>query len=76
MPTPRFFLRSLASTIALTLVGAGLHFSALHAATATAPSFPNKPVRIIVPVAAGGSADKLTRTLAERLSVLLSLIHI
>lgn len=70
MPTPRFFLRSLASAIALTIGGAALHFSVLHAATATAPSFPNKPVRIIVPVAAGGSADKLTRTLAERLSVL------
>ncbi len=70
MPTKRFFLRSLASAAALTLGGAALHFSVLHAATTTAPSFPNKPVRIIVPVAAGGSADKLTRTLAERLSVL------
>jgi tripartite-type tricarboxylate transporter receptor subunit TctC len=35
----------------------------------TAP-FPNRPVRIIVPVAAGGSSDKLTRLVAERLSVL------
>lgn len=70
MTTKRFFLRSLASAAALTLGGTALHFSVLHAATTTAPSFPNKPVRIIVPVAAGGSADKLTRTLAERLSVL------
>ncbi|NDL61662.1 tripartite tricarboxylate transporter substrate binding protein [Acerihabitans arboris] len=30
--------------------------------------FPLKPVKIIVPVAAGGSADKLTRVLAEKLS--------
>lgn len=30
--------------------------------------YPNKPVHIIVPVAAGGSADKLTRILAEKLS--------
>jgi tripartite-type tricarboxylate transporter receptor subunit TctC len=33
-------------------------------------NFPNKPVRIVVPVAAGGSADKLTRTLADKLSAL------
>ena len=30
--------------------------------------FPDRTVRIIVPVAAGGSADKLTRYLADRLS--------
>jgi len=39
-------------------------------AASEAGAFPNKPVHIIVPLAAGGSADKLTRTLAERLSVL------
>ncbi|WP_333905613.1 tripartite tricarboxylate transporter substrate binding protein [Delftia acidovorans] len=47
---------------------------ALHApaalASASADSFPNKPVRIIVPVAPGGSADKLTRTLADKLAAL------
>lgn len=40
------------------------------AAAADAAHFPSKPVRIIVPVAAGGSADKLTRTLAEHLAAL------
>ncbi|MDQ8034630.1 ABC transporter substrate-binding protein [Bordetella genomosp. 1] len=29
--------------------------------------YPNKPVKIIVPVSAGGSADKLARTIAQRL---------
>lgn len=36
-------------------------------ANAPARAFPAKPVRIIVPVAAGGSADKLARTLAQKL---------
>jgi len=71
MTTKRFFLRTLASAIALTAAGgAALHASALQAAPDTAVNFPSKPVRIIVPVAPGGSADKLTRTLGERLSQL------
>lgn len=51
------------------LLGA-LAFAALHplahSATADddAAGFPSKPVHIVVPVAAGGSADKLTRLIA------------
>ncbi|KAG1197767.1 hypothetical protein G6F35_012741 [Rhizopus arrhizus] len=29
--------------------------------------YPNRPVKIIVPVSAGGSADKLARTVAQKL---------
>ena len=54
--------------------GVGLALAAASGALQVAPDatapFPNKPVRIIVPVAPGGSADKLTRTLGERLSAL------
>jgi tripartite-type tricarboxylate transporter receptor subunit TctC len=51
------------------LIAVTLHASFAQAAL-DAGSFPNKPVHIVVPVAPGGSADKLTRTLAERLSAL------
>ncbi|KQP13602.1 tripartite tricarboxylate transporter substrate binding protein [Pseudorhodoferax sp. Leaf267] len=60
--TPRTFLRTLAAGLALT----ALALPALHAA----PDFPTKPVRIVVPVAPGGSADKLTRLIADKLTAL------
>ncbi|SFD71995.1 tripartite tricarboxylate transporter substrate binding protein [Paracidovorax konjaci] len=52
------------------LAATTLHSAALQAAPDAAAAFPSRPVRIVVPVAAGGSADKLTRTLADRLSSL------
>src|SRR5260370_32679150 len=40
----------------------------VRAARAQKADFPNKPVRLIVPVAAGGPTDIVARVLAERLS--------
>jgi len=50
-----------------------LHLAALGGAcilvaSAAAQSYPTKPVRIIVPVGAGGATDILTRALGQRLS--------
>lgn len=43
-------------------------FCALLAPAIDAQSYPSKPVRIIVPVGAGGATDILSRALAQRLS--------
>lgn len=47
---------------------AALLLSAFALSTAHAQSFPNKPVRIIVPYGAGGSTDATARVLAASLS--------
>lgn len=49
---------------ALLLLGAVAALSA----TATAQTYPGKPVRIIVPFAAGGNLDIVTRSLAQKLT--------
>ena len=59
---PRFLVLFLLS-------GALLQLSSPVAGTASAQAFPTKPVRIVVPFAAGGSLDSVVRVIAEQLQV-------
>lgn len=61
--------RPSAKTLARTLAAAGLCLGL--AAGAWAQAFPNKPVKIVVGFAAGGSTDKLARVLAQRMGEVL-----
>ncbi|MDO9114312.1 MAG: tripartite tricarboxylate transporter substrate binding protein [Polaromonas sp.] len=59
------FTSSMSRRLALGLCGAGLALASGLAAAQT--SYPNKPVRLIVPFAAGGTTSILARMLAERM---------
>ncbi|MGT2512322.1 Bug family tripartite tricarboxylate transporter substrate binding protein [Cupriavidus basilensis] len=57
--------------LAAGILGGALVLTAFFAASAqaeTPESYPSKPVRMIVPLPAGGATDSMARTLAERLS--------
>jgi tripartite-type tricarboxylate transporter receptor subunit TctC len=54
------------------LLGGALGFASARAAWAQAPSYPTRPVTIIVPFAPGGSTDFVARLLAQHLSTVLN----
>jgi len=56
METRRLFLASLAAAASLAIAG-----------DAAAQAYPSRPITIVVPFAAGGPGDTLTRILAERM---------
>lgn len=51
--------------LALSLAGFGLVALAMQGATAQAPAFPNKPIRMLFGFAPGGSGDMAARLLAD-----------
>ena len=58
MPAPKKIIRSVLAGALFALLGTQAH----------AQHFPNKPVRILVPYAAGGAVDVLARTIGQSLS--------
>src|SRR5439155_14559081 len=58
MPPRRKIIRSIAAAALFSLAGTNVY----------AETFPTRPVRILVPYAAGGAVDVLARTLAQSLS--------
>lgn len=52
----------------LTLAIMLLAIASMHSSASAQPSYPDKPVRIVVPFAAGGAVDILTRLLSQPLS--------
>jgi tripartite-type tricarboxylate transporter receptor subunit TctC len=58
MPARRTIVRSIVAAALFSLAGTNVH----------AETFPTKPVRILVPYAAGGAVDVLARTLGQSLS--------
>ena len=56
------------STLRRILLLGCIGISSCYAQAQTAATFPNKPIKIVVPFAAGGSTDALARLLAQKLT--------
>ena len=64
----KFGARRKVSFVKHVVLGAALALMATSA-SAQAQSYPNRPVKIVTPFAAGGAIDVLTRVIAERMAV-------
>lgn len=58
------------STLSLAVLGLVVSSCLSQAAAQTAQTFPNKPIRIIVPFTPGGSPDLLARTVGQKLQTM------
>ena len=54
-----------ARALAMTLLLTATHTAAQTASSASAPAYPTKPVRIIIPSSTGGAVDGLARIVAQ-----------
>ena len=59
-------MKDAAFAVAVAAIGFPM-FTASAAAQSAAASYPSKPIRLIVPLAAGGPSDTMARTLAQKL---------